>query len=683
MKKLYVNREISWLSFNNRVLQEAQDHTVPLIQRMRFLGICANNLDEFYKVRVATLKRMLELENGSEETGENSPRCILDKIHEIVQNQLVKFDNAYQEILKELSNHRIYIISEAELSRKQGRYVRKFFQSKVFPAIVPVILSKRNKFPDLEEQSIYLAIKMSVKSKSRTARYALVEVPTDQISRFLILPNYKKNKYIILLEDVIRYCLKDIFSTLQYDTFEAHIIKIIRDAELDIDNDLSKSMIEKVTKGIIQREKGQAVRFVFDSSIPEDILKFLLKSMKLDSKDYQMPGGRYHNFKDFMEFPDIAAKRLDYKPDEPLIHARLKPLHSVMEAVKKNDLLLHYPYHRFSHFIDLLREAAIDPKVRSIKITAYRLARDSKVINVLINAVKNNKDVMVIIELRARFDEKANIAWSKKLQDAGVKVGFGVPDLKVHCKLLLITRKEKGKNVHYAAIGTGNFHEGTAKVYSDLILLTTDSRITNEVNKVFQTLSDIKIQNTYKHLLVSPFFMRKELISLIKNETKNAQLGKPAEIIIKVNSLVDKSLIKKLYAAGKAGVKIKLITRGICSLVPGIKGLSENITAISIIDKYLEHSRIFVFHNKGVEIIHISSADWMSRNLDSRLEVSCPVYSPKLKKEIRDMLDIQLKDNKKARIINLEQDNQYVARGNKPEVRAQVDIYRYYEKMLD
>jgi len=684
MKKIFVNREISWLSFNDRVLQEAFDSTVPLIQRMRFLGIFSNNLDEFFKVRVATLKRMMEIENGggNGDTGKESARQILDQIQLIVLNQINKFENAYQEILNELSNHRIYILNEIELSRKQGRYIRKYFQAKVLPAIVPVILNKSTKFPDLDEQSVYLAIKMTCKIDVKAIQYALVEVPTEQLSRFVILPSYKKNKYIILLEDVIRYCLKDVFSTLHFDTFEAHIIKIIRDAELDIDNDLSKSMIEKVSRGITRRGSGEAIRFVFDNTIPDDLLKFLLKGMKLDSADDQMPGGRYHNFKDFMEFPGIAAKRLDYKPDEPLNHARLKPRDSVMEAVKKGDVLLHFPYHRFSHFIDLLREAAIDPQVGSIKITAYRLAKDSKVINVLINAVKNNKHVTVIIELQARFDEKANIAWARKLQEAGVTVIFGVHSLKVHCKLLLITRKEKRRNVCYAAVSTGNFHEGTAKVYSDITLITSDNRITAEVNKVFEYFSKNDIHCSYKHLLVSPFYMRDKLIKLIENEISNAKQGKTSGIILKVNSLVDKEMIKSLYKASNAGVKIKLVTRGICSLVPGKKGMSENITAISIVDKYLEHSRICLFHNEGDEIVYISSADWMSRNLDNRLEVSCPVYSPKLKKEIKEILDIQFKDNTKARIINRKQDNHYVSRGNKPEVRAQVGIYRYYEKML-
>jgi len=511
--------------------------------------------------------------------------------------------------------------------------------------------------------------------------YAIIEIPADRLGRFLLFP-IRSRKYIILLDDVIRFGLKTLFSQFHFDHFEAYTIKITRDAELDIDNDLSKSFLEKIDESVSDRKKGQPVRFVYDENISSDLLNYIIRRMEVDEDDNLIPGGRYHNFKDFMKFPNLGKAHLQYEKNPPVNHPCITNNESLFDVVSKRDILLHFPYQTFNHYINWIREASMDPSVTAIKTTLYRVARDSAVISALINAALNGKTVFVNIELQARFDEKSNIYWSRKLEEVGIKVTFGIEGLKVHSKLTFISRRENGQLVNYAAIGTGNFHEGTAQVYSDLLLITKDKRITSEVWKVFDFFVNTYRNYDYEHLIVSPNFQRNKLSNLIDNEIENAENGKKAYILLKVNSLVDTEMVRKLYQANNAGVKIKLIVRGICSLIPGINDQSENIEAISIVDKYLEHSRIFVFANGGDELYYISSADWMTRNIDNRIEVSTPVFDKKLQTELRHIIDIQLKDNVKARIIDELQSNTYKKSNQVKKIRSQVELYEYYKSLV-
>ena len=675
-----INRELSWLSFNERVLQEAADPNVPLIERFRFLGIFSNNQDEFFKVRVATIKRMIDVESSGGVENKINPKKILNEIQKKVIKLKDSFEQTYSELIRELSNHNIFIINEKQLNSEQASYVQDYFREYVHSVITPIMVHNVSDFPQLKDKSTYLAVKLYFKEDEAACEYAIIEVPTDNINRFIVLPPVNRKKFIIILDDVIRFCLDDIFATFNFTHFEAYTIKITRDAELDIDNDLSKSFLDKISESVSSRIKGQPVRFVYDSLMPDDLFQYITDQLKLDEGDNLIPAGRYHNFKDYMKFPNLGSKTLIYKPTPAVSHPLIKHHQSLFEVITQQDILLHVPYQKFDHYINLLREASIDPKVVSIKVTLYRVAWSSRVINTLINAAMNGKKVLVIIELQARFDEKTNIFYSRKLQEAGVHVIFGMAGLKVHSKMTLITRKEENGKVRYATVGTGNFHEGTAIVYADLHLLTKDIRITNEVNKVFKFFETTYKTFNYKHLLVSPLYMRKRIYALIDNEINNAQEGKNAYIILKINSLVDPEMIRKLYQANLAGVKIKGIIRGMCSLIPGVKGLSENIEIVSIVDKFLEHARVFVFCNNDKELYFLSSADLMTRNLDTRIEVACPVYDKAIQEELRTMLKIQLKDNVKARIINSSQDNQYKPGLNNKKIRSQMELYNFYMK---
>ena len=680
VNKKIINRELSWLSFNERVLQESIDPNVPLAERFRFLGIFSNNLDEFFKVRVATIKRMIDVEESTGLKNREKPKKILNAIQQKVIHLQKKFEQTYQDLLAELAENDIHIIREDHLNEEQSTYVRKFFQDEVLSVITPVMLHNVREFPHLRDKSIYLAIKLTKSGDGSDPEYALIEIPSDEIGRFVVLPSSGNKQYIILLDNVIRFCLDDIFGIFQYDQFEAYTIKLTRDAELDIDNDLAKSFLEIIDSSVSDRKSGQPVRFVYDSSMPVDLLKYLKEKLELDEEDNLIPGGRYHNFKDYIKFPNMGGPDMIYLPTPPVSHPLIQPHKSILEVIRNKDVLLHFPYQKFDHYINLLREAAIDPDVRSVSITLYRVAPNSRVINALISAALNGKKVTVIIELQARFDEKSNIYWARMLEEAGARVLFGLPGLKVHSKLSLITRKEGKKIARFATVGTGNFHEGTAVIYGDLTLMTFDTRITEEVEKVFNFFEATYKTFKYKHLLVSPLYMRNRFYNLIDNEIKNAKAGKKAYILLKINSLVDKDVVKKLYQANAAGVKVRAVIRGMCSLTPGVPGLSENIEVISIVDKYLEHARIFVFCNGGDEKYYISSADWMPRNLDHRIEVACPVYDPEIQREIRDILEIQLRDNVKARIINETQDNQYRVPSNTRKVQSQAEMYKYYRK---
>jgi len=682
MKTTLISREISWLSFNARVLQEAADPTVPLIERVKFLGIFSSNLDEFFRVRVATLKRLSRLGKKAKKLIGHDPKKILEEIQETVLKQQTTFEAIYLNILRELERERIFIITEKQLNAKQKEFVKSYFHREVRPTLIPIMIDQLPKFPDLKDKSIYLAVRLCKRGGSKKTKYALIEVPTDVLPRFLILPEIKGHQYLILLDDVIRYNLEDIFSVFCFDVFEAYTIKLTRDAELDIDEDVSESFIRKISKSLKRRREGRLVRFIYDSQMPQDLLKFLIERIPLHQDDNLIPGGRYHNFKDFMNFPKIGPGNLHYKPSLPLCHKDFDRSRSLLKAIGRKDKLLHYPYQSFDYVIDLLREASIDPKVTSIKMTLYRVAKNSNVVNALINAVQNGKSVTVVMELQARFDEEANIYWANKLQEEGARVIYGVPRLKVHAKLCLITRREKGKFVDYANIGTGNYNEVTARIYSDHSFFTADKRITEEVNKIFHFFESNYKVGTYKHLLVSPFQMRKKLVKLIQNEITNAKKGKQAYILLKLNNLVDPDMIEKIYEAGRAGVRIKLILRGVCSLMAGVRGLSENIEAISIVDKFLEHSRIFIFCNGGEEKYYISSADWMTRNLDHRVEVACPIYDKDVQQELKTFLDLQWKDNTKARVLNEKQDNPYKGTSSETGLRAQEAIYDFLKGTL-
>ncbi len=671
----YINREISWLSFNERVLQEAADPNVPIIERLRFLGIFSNNLDEFFRVRVATLKRFVELGKKTKEVPTPKPKKLLEEIQEIVIRQTVRFDAVYAEISQELKQHNIFIINETQLDTRQSEFVKQYFTERVRPALVPIMLQQVQKFPYLKDKTIYLAIKLSSSANPKQFQYSLIEIPTDVVDRFIILPSPKQQKHIILLDDVIRFCLPEIFMHFTFDTFEAWTIKLTRDAELDIDNDISQSFIDKISKGVKARQKGLPVRFVFDQSIDKPLLSFITTKMNVKHLENMIPGGRYHNFRDFIRFPDIGLKNLTYDPIKTLSHPALVGTNSIFDTLRKQDVMLHYPYQKFNHFIDLLREAAIDPNVKNIYITLYRLANKSMVANALINAAKNGKKVVAVVEVQARFDEEANIKWARELQDEGIHVIYGVPGLKVHSKLCLIERIEKGKLKRYVNITTGNYNEITSNIYADDSLFTAHPKIAHEVATMFEFFQKNYKQFVTKHLVVSPHQTRKHFMKLIDNEIENAKKKKPASIFIKLNSISSEDMARKLYEASKAGVKIRCIVRGLSVVVPDIEGLSENIEAISIVDKFLEHSRVLIFENGGNPLYFISSSDWMTRNLDNRVEVSCPIYDKNIQKELLDMLEIQWTDNVKARIMDAAQRNQHRPTPAKNKVRAQVKIY--------
>jgi polyphosphate kinase len=672
-----VNRELSWLSFNDRVLQEAEDENNPLIERLRFLGIYSNNRDEFFRVRVATLKRMTKLGKRAVNIVGEDPESLLEQIQKRYFAASQRFDRAYRDIIKALEGHNIHIIDEHHLNEQQGAWVLNHFRQRVLPSLFPVMLDSAPSFPYLKDKSAYLAIKLVRRAEGKKSRYCLMEVPTENMSRFVVLPVKDGQQYVILLEDVIRYCLHEIFPKHEYSRIMAHTIKLTRDAELDIDNDVSKSLVEKISGSLKKRKKGVPVRFVYDRRITPDLLSFLRKKMKMLNGDNMIAGSRYHNFKDFIAFPDLGHSELVWPSAEPIPHPRLSSDKNMFSVIQQKDVMLHYPYQSFHHIIDLLREASIDPKVTTIQITIYRVSKGSNVCNALINAVKNGKKVVVVMELQARFDEENNIYWSNKLQEEGAAVIFGVPGLKVHSKLFLITRKENGKTVNYAHVGTGNMNESTARIYTDKALLTADPRITSEVANVFGFYHDNLRHGEYKELLVSPFTMRKRLVGLIDKEIQNAKKGKPAWMLLKLNNLVDRDMITKLYQASEAGVNIQLIVRGICALIPGVAGFSSNIKGISIVGRYLEHTRVFIFCNGGDEKYFISSADWMTRNLDFRSEVAVPVYDKDIQAEMKSILDLQLKDNTKARRIGGKQENEYVVTRSAKQQNAQQEIRKF------
>ncbi|WP_423149218.1 polyphosphate kinase 1 [Rubrolithibacter danxiaensis] len=670
------NREISWLYFNDRVLQEAADITVPLIERIRFLAIFSSNLDEFYRVRVATLNRLANVNTKAKELFGYNPKKILKEIKNIVVKQERKFDHLFEdEIIKELTKEKIFIINEGQLNVARGQFVRNFFREKILSTLVPVMLHEDKPFPELKDRGIYLLVKLTTQNKKEKYRYSFIEIPSN-LNRFLVLPETNNLKFIILLDDIIRYCLENIFFIFEYEHIEAYSIQLTRDAELDLDKDVSEKFIDALTKSLQKRKKGKPMRLLYDSEMPLDMLHFLVAKLDLTA-DGLIPGNRYHNFKDFINFPNVGRPQLEYPKTTALKVPDLDLSKSIFSQIAQKDYLINLPYQSFDYIIHFLREAAIDPKVTEISITLYRLAENSKVINALINAAKNGKKVNCLLELKARFDEQANIYWTRRLEEEGVNVNYGLLDYKVHSKICLISRKEKGEIVDYANLATGNYNEKTAALYCDHSLFTTHRGITKELKNLFNGLHKKVFQKGYKYLIVSPVESRNKIYSLIETEIENAKAGKTAYMVLKMNSLSDEDIIAKLYEANNAGVKINLIIRGMCCLIPGVEGFSENIEVISIIDKYLEHARVWIFSNGGDEKIFLSSADFMTRNMDRRVEVGFPVLDSYVRKEIRDIIEIQLKDNTKAREINFLNNNQYRKTRSKVSYRAQNDIYTY------
>ena len=678
-KKNYtINRDISWMYFNRRILDEASNQTNPLLERLSFLGIYSNNLDEFFQIRVATLRRMIELEENMHPVSTYSKK-ILKKILKLNEEYTVDFETIFLDLYAELQKENVFLVNERQLTPDQEKFVDNFYREELMNSLFPILVSRMSVEPKLNDKSIYLAVKISntVKpEKNDKKEYALIEVPTGEFSRFFVLPKEGDKNCIMFLEDVIRFCLPRIFVQLNHDKYEAYTIKFTRDAEMEFDNTAYQSVLEKVSKGVKSRKNGLPIRFVYDREIPSDLLRFTEKLLKIDKNDIHVGGSRYHNLKDLISFPKLKKPGMKYTNHPPIPIRTFEESISLITLIRKKDQYLHFPYHSFDNFIRLLRESAINPEVKAIKISIYRLAKNSKVIKALICAAMNGKKVTAIVELLARFDESSNINWANKMQEAGIKVILGVEGLKVHSKLAHITAR-KG---NIACIGTGNFHEGTATVYTDFTLMTSHKAIVDEVESVFDFLEQPYLNPAFKQLIVAPQYMRKRLTSLIKTEIDNAKQGKPAYIFCKINHIVDEKIIEKLYQASNAGVIIKLLVRGNCSLITGISNQSENIQAFGIIDRYLEHCRIMIFANGGEERYFMGSADWMQRNLENRVEVYTPIYDPDLQKQLKTVIDFGLKDNVKARIVDGSGRNSLNSLNIETPFRSQEELYKLYKK---
>ena len=676
------NREISWLQFNARVLQEARDARNPLYERIKFLAIYSSNLDEFFRVRVASLRSLLNLKKAEHKDLEIDPRQLLKKIHKIVGAQQESFGKIFQsQIVPELRRHNIFLVNETELTTEQAEHVRRYFTEKVLPLLKPIFPDKSPSDPFINNRSLYFAIDLSPRNEVITGdlkndnEYAILEIPSTDLPRFLTLKKEGKNTYVMFLDDVVRLSLPEYF--VRNEIRGAFSFKMTRDAELHIEDEFQGDLLSKIKEGLSTRKKGIPSRFLYDPHMPEAMLKYLSKYFKL-AEDDLIPGGKYHNFSDLMSFPNPGIPSLENKPQPPLAHRDLKDARSIFPVMAQKDILLFYPYQTYDYVLQFINQAAKDQAVIAIKITLYRVANNSQVVEALKNAAKNGKEVTAFVEIKARFDEEQNLYWAGELERSGVKVLYSFPGLKVHCKLCIVTRMERGEKKRYCYLGSGNFNEKTAVLYSDVGLFTTDQRITKEVKEVFQILGRKERSADFEHLLVAPFSMRKSFEKRIDKEIKFAKEGKRAEIIIKLNSLEDLDMIDRLYEASIAGVKVKIIVRGVCCIIPGVPGMSMNIRAVSIIDRYLEHARVFIFHNGGEERYYIASADWMTRNLMHRIEVGFPIYDEALKKELRQFIDIQLRDNTKARIIAKGKLNKYKRPSSGGEkIEAQVDFYKY------
>lgn len=683
MSKQFNPRDITWLSFNGRVLQEAMDKTVPLSMRIRFLGIFSNNLDEFFRVRVAGLRRAMEFKDKViSDSFFEPPSKILAQINDIVIEQQKTFDRTWKHIQEEMAEQNIFIKTAKELTENQQEFVRRYFDEVVESVTTPILLSENRPMPYLRDKSLYLGISMKLKDWRYKNNFAIIEIPSRFVGRFLLIPSENPDeKLVMLLEDVITFMLPHIFSYFGYDEFHAHSFKVTKDAEFDLDNDIRTNLAEKIEKGIKSRRKGKPTRFVFDKEMDKPLLEFLITKLNLSRKDSIIPGGKIHNFKHFMDFPNVFNEKKRPEERSSFTHQCFADGERITDVIQKKDILLSFPYHTFTPVIDLLREAAMDPDVKTIKLTAYRLSNSSKIISALINAARNGKEVTVMLELRARFDEESNLKWKEILEPEGVKVLVGIPDKKVHAKLCIIKKRIHNKTIQYGFVSTGNFNEKTARIYADHLLMTSDRTIMADINKVFNSLQKPKedpVANLKgcKNLLTCPHYMRERIQTHIQREIEEAKAGRKAEIIVKVNSLSDRDLIQLLYKAAEAGVTVKAIVRGIYCAI-NQREFKQKIYAVSIVDEYLEHARVMYFYNRGNEDIYISSADWMVRNLDYRIEAAVKITDKTLKKELKDTLEIQLKDNVKARILDKKLSNEYVKNTEEKPFRSQIETYHY------
>ena len=675
--KTYLPRDISWMFFNRRILQEASRENVPLLERISFLGIYSNNLDEFFRVRVATLNRIAECEDKEARKNKAEALEILKEINKLNSLYSKEFEKVSAEITAKLRDENIYLLKDTELDDEQRRFIRSFYIQNLYGRVIPVWYSAIKQLSIENDENIYLAVRMYKKnSKRKVAEYAFLELPVSICGRFVRLPDKDEKSFLMYLDDVIRCCLPLIFSGQDYTNFEAFSFKFTRDAEMEIDNDLRNGVLQKISKGVKSRRRGTPLRVVYDSTMPKGLLNQVLSTLDLDKLDTVLAGGRYHNHKDFMKFPDCGRKDLKYPAWPPILKRELSKPESILQLIRQKDRFIHVPYHSFDSYIRVLQEAAVSKEVKSIKTTLYRLAKDSKVVKALIGAARNGKKVTVVIELLARFDEASNIDWSKKMQDAGIHVVFGVEGLKVHSKITLIGMKS-GSDI--ACISTGNFHEGNARMYTDYMLMTASRPIVRDVNAVFNFIERPYSIIRFKELLVSPNEMKNKFIRLINDEIRNKEAGKPAYIRIKINHITDIDMVKKLYEAAEHGVPIDLLVRGNCSLFTDLPELNKNIRIVGIIDRYLEHSRIFIFAAGGEEKIFIGSADWMPRNLDNRIEVVTPVYAPDIKEDLKKVVELGLNDTMQARIVDGTGTNdiQEITE-EKPVLRSQEELYKHY-----
>lgn len=678
----YVHRDISWLSFNYRVLQEAKDPLAPLLERLKFLAIYSSNLDEFFRIRVADIRKLKKVGKKTKAQLDFDPAITLRQIQAIVKVHQEEFsDILHNQIIPELRGHNIYLLRRLDLNEPQRDFVEDYFNQYLQPFVMPVLLVKGRIRPFLANAHLYLAVNLRLKKRPLAENeYAIVKVPSDQLPRFIELPSSAPGRReIIMLDDIVRHSVSLLFPG--YDILDTYSIKLTRDAELYIDDEFKGDLVEKIKQSLQKRQVGPASRFVYDREMPDVMLAYLKECFELGKNDF-LPEGRYHNNFDFFKFPDFGLAHLKYKPLPPVLHPRLSPAKDFFAVVREKDQLLHVPFQSYEPVIEFFKQAAADPQVTHIKVVQYRVAKNSRILQILMDAVRRGKMVSVFVEIKARFDEAANLEWGEKMEKAGVKVHYSFPGVKVHAKLALVRRIEGRSARLYSYLATGNFHEETAKIYGDFGLFTANQELCAEVGAVFTFLENSKPPRApFKHLLVGKFNLREGLYALIEAETEAARMGKPAAMILKMNSLEDREIIEKLYIASQAGVKIKLIVRGICCLSPGIPGASDNIEVISIVDRFLEHARVFVFHNGGAEKIYLSSADWMTRNLSYRIETAFPVYDPDLKQEILQTLEFQLNDNVKARIVEAEAHNEYRRTQSDIPVRSQIETYYFYKRL--
>ena len=678
----FTNKEISWLSFNERVLQEAEDPRNPLGERMKFMGIYSSNLDEFFRVRVAMMRRLCQMGRDGEIALKEPPGQALTNIQNVVNAQRDRFNKTLKDLFGAMTKENIFILDDHHLTDEQKAYVKEYFDKEVRHKIFPIMIDQRYRLPDLKDKTLYLAVELKKMVKGELKKkYSIIEIPTKVIPRFIKLPGNSNKKCIILIDEIVRIGLHSIFKDHKYVGIKAWNFKVVRDSELDIDDDdLTVSYLNKVNQSVQKRKEGAPIWFLYDITMPEDFLELFIKKLRFRKYETITSGGRYHYFSDFIRFPGLVGLPCCHN-HTPIDHRHFPEDKKIFSAIKARDTLLYFPYHSFDTVIDLLRDASIDPHVEDIKVTLYRVAKFSSVVNALINAKKNRKEVLVILELKARFDEENNIYWANILKDNGIKVIFGVEGLKVHSKLLLISRREKGKIRLYGGIGTGNLNEDTARLYTDCFLITAHQELCEEVDSLFDFFENNYRHRKSKHLIVSPYDLRTSIYELIDNEIAFARKGIKATIRLKLNNLSDEGVIQKLYEASNAGVKVKIIARSRFSLVPGVEGFSENIEALSIVDQYLEHARFFIFRNGGDNLCYITSADWLSRNIDRRIEVTCPIYRKSIKNELKSIFDIQWKDNRKGRILDSELKNEYqpVPRDGDI-VQSQQAVYDYLVK---